>query len=273
MTAPALPRLPAALQQTASIGGLPTTYAVLTPPTPPRQPPIVMLHGWGATAALLLQPAEALAKRGHTVHLIDLPGFGDTPAPSMPWTVFDYTKHVLAYCDHAGLTRMHVIGHSFGGRLGLILASDHADRVDKLVLTAAAGVPPHQSPILRARLTAYKAVRDGLYRVGLRAPADALRTWYNRRYGSADFQATDGAFRETFKAVISADLRPYAARVSRPALLIWGDHDADTPLWMGWTLEGLIPDAGLIVFPGAGHYAYLEQTAEFVRIVDHFFTH
>ncbi len=55
-----------------------------------------------------------------------------------------------------------------------------------------------------------------------------------------------------------------------PVLLIWGEHDTETPLEDGRLMERLIPDAGLVVFEGAGHYAYLEQPSRFCRIVEVF---
>ena len=70
--------------------------------------------------------------------------------------------------------------------------------------------------------------------------------------------------------VIEEDLTPYARRVQAPTVLIWGDQDTETPLWQGQRLEQLIPDAGLIVFQGAGHFAFTERLADYVRIVDHF---
>jgi len=58
--------------------------------------------------------------------------------------------------------------------------------------------------------------------------------------------------RETLVKVVNEDLLPYAARVSRPTLLFWGDQDHDTPIAQGQLLEKTIPDAGLVVFDGAG---------------------
>ena len=81
-----------------------------------------------------------------------------------------------------------------------------------------------------------------------------------------------GPLQATFVRVVEQDLLPYAARVARPTLLIWGDRDADTPLWMGRQLEQTIPDAGLVVFQGAGHFSYLERLPDYVRIVHHFFS-
>jgi len=58
--------------------------------------------------------------------------------------------------------------------------------------------------------------------------------------------------------------------VRAPSLLIWGDRDTETPLAAARVMERLIPDAGLVVFEGAGHFAYLEQPTRFCRIVDVF---
>jgi pimeloyl-ACP methyl ester carboxylesterase len=77
--------------------------------------------------------------------------------------------------------------------------------------------------------------------------------------------------RNTFVKVVNEDLLPYAARIKVPTLLLWGDRDEDTPLWQGQLLEKTIPDAGLVVFEGAGHYSYLDRLGETVRILDHFF--
>jgi pimeloyl-ACP methyl ester carboxylesterase len=71
--------------------------------------------------------------------------------------------------------------------------------------------------------------------------------------------------------VVNEDLLPYAARVTVPTLLFWGDQDKDTPLWQGELLEKTIPDAGLIVHKGAGHYSYLDRLADTVRVMDYFF--
>ncbi len=96
-----------------------------------------------------------------------------------------------------------------------------------------------------------------------------LQAIYNRRYASPDY-LNAGPLRETFLRIISEDLTPYAAQVRAPTLLIWGDRDTDTPLWQGRKLEQVMPDAGLIVFTGAGHFSYLERLNEYLRIVEHF---
>ncbi|PJF21231.1 MAG: alpha/beta hydrolase [Phototrophicales bacterium] len=227
--------------------------------------PVVMLHGWGASSELLKPLGERLAPLGFRVYMPDLPGFGNSDAPPIPWTIYDYVDFVLAYFDHHGLDQVHLFGHSFGGRLGLILGAEYSARIMKMTLADAAGLRPPTPLIPQIRLKAYKAIRQGLNNIGLRSIAESLRGWYNNRYGSTDFNAVSGVMRQTFVQVVNEDLRQYAARVRVPVLLIWGEADADTPLWMGQELEKLIPDAGLVVYPGAGHYSYLENLGQTVK--------
>jgi len=178
-------------------------------------------------------------------------------------------RFVVAYLDNTGLDRVSVLGHSFGGRIALVLAAEYPARVHKMVLANSAGLrtPPTLGQQIR-RLGA-GIVRETLEALGLETWRARLQERYNRRFASQDY-LTAGPLRDTFLQVIQQDLTPFARRVQAPTLLIWGDQDADTPLWQGQRLEQLIPDAGLVVFKGAGHFSYLERLNDYVRIVDHF---
>jgi len=207
--------------------------------------PLLMLHGWGAHIDLLWPLASRLAPLGYRIYMLDLPGFGASDLPPVAWSVHDYADFVLAYLAHHHLDRVHLFGHSFGGRLSLILGAEHPEKL-------------------------YKTLRDGLNRTGLTRLSDGLRLRYNARYSSTDFQAVSGVMRETFVKVVNEDLSAFAARVKPSTLLLWGDQDQDTPLWQAKILEKTIPDAGLVVFSGAGHYSYLDKLPDTIRVMDYF---
>lgn len=251
-----------------TIAGLQTGVCV-TGESAADKPPVLLLHGWGAKIQSFWPVAEQLAPKGYQLHLLDLPGFGTSDPPPVTWDITDYKRFVLAYLDDTPLDRVAVIGHSFGGRIALVLAAEHPERVSKMVLANSAGL---RSPVTlkrAARNVMARSVRGALGTLGLESVRARLQERYNQRYASTDY-LNAGNLRETFLRVIAQDLAGYAQRVQAPTVLVWGDQDTDTPLWQGRRLEQLIPDAGLIVFEGAGHFSYLDRLYDFVRIVDHF---
>ena len=231
--------------------------------------PLLLLHGWGASADLFA-PLVAPLQSGRRLILPDLPGFGATAAPSQPWSVTDYAEWTRALLTRLDIARCDIIGHSNGARIAMKLAATRPEMVGKMVLTGAAGIRRRHGLAYHARVRSYKALR----RLSTaRMLPEAARRWAGRRAarrGSADYQAASGAMRGTLVRLVNEDLRPILGRISSPVLLIWGEHDPETPLSDGRLLERLIPDAGLVVFEGSGHYAYLEHPARFCRIVDVF---
>ena len=232
-------------------------------------PPVVALHGWGGSVQSFWPVAERLAPLGYQVHLLDLPGFGQSEVPPQAWGVADYARLVLAYLIEAGLERVPVLGHSFGGRIALVLAAEQPERVSRMVLADSAGLRTPPTLGQATRHTLARTAQQSLTALGLSGLRDRLQARYAARYASEDYRSA-GPLRETFLRVIGEALTPYAQRITCPTVLIWGANDTDTPLWQGRKLEQLIPDAGLIVFEGAGHFAYLERLNDYIRIVDHF---
>jgi pimeloyl-ACP methyl ester carboxylesterase len=231
--------------------------------------PLLLLHGWGVSSELFAPILDAL-QNGRRLIVPDLPGFGATPEPGAPWSVHEYAAWCIALLDRLGVGACDLIGHSNGGRIGIVMAATYPGRVRRMVLAGSAGIRPRRTLRGRARVRAYKALRV-LERSRL-TPA-ALRKAAARsadQRGSSDYRAASGVMRGTLVRLVNEDLRTLLPHLHLPVLLIWGDADSETPLADGRLMERLIPDAGLVVFEGAGHYAYLEQTGRFCRIVEVF---
>ena len=231
--------------------------------------PTLLLHGWGASSDLFAATMRGLGD-GFDLIAPDFPGFGATGAPPAPWGVGEYMEWTLALMDWLGVERANLIGHSFGGRVAIKLAALHPERVARLMLTDAAGIRPQRDWRYHLRVRAFKTWRA---LAQSRYTPQPLRMWAAAQVaqqGSPDYKAASGTVRGSFVRVVNEDLREYLPRIKAPTLLIWGDRDEDTPLADGQLMERLIPDAGLVVFEGAGHYAYLEQSGRFCVIVKTF---
>jgi pimeloyl-ACP methyl ester carboxylesterase len=231
--------------------------------------PLLLLHGWGVSSELFAPILEGL-EPGHTLIVPDLPGFGATPEPEAPWSVHDYAAWCIALLDRLGVGSFDLVGHSNGGRIGIVMAAEHPGRISRMVLAGSAGIRPRRTLAASAQVRTYKALRAVERSSAL---PSSLRRSAGRRAdqrGSADYRAATGTMRGTLVRLVNEDLRDLLPKVNIPVLLIWGEHDTETPLDDGRLMERLIPDAGLVVFEGATHYAYLEQAGRFCRIVEVF---
>lgn len=236
---------------------------------------VLLLHGWGCSTALMKPVADALCGACRVLS-IDFPGFGQSGRPPEPWDVPAYAVATLDVLRQTDFLPCAVVAHSFGGRVAALLAAEDASLFTRLILTGAAGIKKPSTPESERRSAQFRRLKglcEGAKRLKIFGPLpdraeDALR----RRYGSADYNALDAEMRKTFVKVISQDLSACYPRIRQPVLLVWGDRDTETPLWMGQRMEKLIPDAGLVVLEGGGHFAYLEQAARFTTIARHFLT-
>lgn len=231
-------------------------------------PPVLLLHGWGATKELMLPIAHRLP--GFRVVVPDLPGFGATPPPPQAWGVDEYAAWVVALLDRLDMPHVSIVAHSNGGRIAIVLAATRPSRVDRLVLTDSAGIRPRHGAAYQWRVRTYRSLRWTARARWLPATVrEAARRGADRR-GSDDYRAATGTVRGSLVRLVNADLRPLLPRVGASTLLIWGDGDTETPVADGRLMEREIRDSGLVLFEGAGHFAYAEQPDRFGRIVDVF---
>jgi pimeloyl-ACP methyl ester carboxylesterase len=250
------------------------SYSSVHPPAHIEQcgsgPPVLLLHGWGVSSALF-QPTMIGLKHAFTLIAPDFPGFGATPPPPTPWSANDYAVWVIAVLDSLNIRQVYVIGHSHGGRVAIKLASQWPERVIKLVLADSAGIRPKRTLRYWVQVQTYKSWRWLSHASLIPLP---LRNWAGARvaqHGSPDYLQAAGTVRASLVRVVNEDLRDLLPHIQAPTLLVWGENDEDTPVTNGQLMEKLIPDAGLVVLKGAGHYAYLEHSTYFCHIIETFF--
>lgn len=229
--------------------------------------PILFLHGWGTDLQSFSCLSEPLSKF-HDVISIDFPGFGKSTEPQTPWNLDDYMKMTLAFINHLNLKKPTLIGHSFGGRVSIKL-SEHVD-LDKIILINSAGIKPKRKSGYFLRVYGYKFFKTvaslPLLSFILKEPLEA----YREIYSSSDYKQATPIMKQVLSKVVNEDLRERLSSIQVPVLLIWGDKDTSTPLEDAKLMEKLIPNAGLVVFEGAGHFSYQEQPSRALTIIETF---
>ena len=228
-------------------------------------PTVVVLHGWGGRIESMTPVIQCLAPAFHVVAL-DLPGFGESDVPEGAWGTPDYAAYVRDVLREIGVDRAHFVGHSFGAKTSLYLAATHDEVVERLVAVGASGL--RTPPSLEARVK--RLVSKGAKFAGtIGGPGRTLRDAVYDRIASKDYQEA-GAMRPVLVKVVNEDLSALLPRIKIPTLLVWGTQDDAVPIAHARRMAKLIRDAGLVLFEGAGHFAYLDDPQRFCRIVRHF---
>ena len=234
---------------------------------------VLLLHGWGCDMKMMQPVADAL-KTDHTTLLIDFPGHGESGRPPEPWGVPEFADALLELLKRLSFLPCSVVAHSFGCRVAAWLEAENPGMFNRIVFTGAAGIRPKPSEEAQKRTAKYRKLRD-YCETARKIPliGKAAAGWEDKlrqKYGSRDYNALDEEMRKTFVRVINQDLTELYARFHASTLLLWGDADTETPLWMARVMEQRIPDAGLVILEGGTHFAYLEQISRFNTIVRHF---
>lgn len=234
---------------------------------------VALLHGWGCDTSLMKPVADFLS-RDMTVLSIDFPAHGRSGRPPEPWGVPDFAACTLELLKKLDFLPCSVIAHSFGGRITIELAAQDASLFERIILTGAAGVKDRPSEESRKRSARYKRLKGLCEKAKAMkvfgALPDRLEEKLRQKYGSKDYNALDPEMRKTFVKVVNHDQTDMLPRIRQSTLLMWGDKDTETPLWMGQLMEQRIPDAGLVLLEGGSHFAYLEQVGRFNAIAHNF---
>lgn len=229
--------------------------------------PVILMHGWGCNHSTLNSIA-AVAEKTNTVYNIDFPGFGDSPEPPEVWGVEDYTRALEKFVKALSITNPVLLGHSFGGRIGILFASRNP--VAKLILVDAAGVKPRRSLRYYYKVYSFKLAKRIARLIYGKEKAEQRIEERRKRSASADYASASPRMRAILSKVVNEDLCAVMPAISAPTLLIWGDDDTATPLSDARKMEKLIPGSGLVSFPGCGHYSFLDNPVQFAAVLRSF---
>ncbi|MGH3948637.1 MAG: 3-oxoadipate enol-lactonase [Pseudonocardiaceae bacterium] len=214
---------------------------------------------------------EPLAEAGLRVVRYDHRGHGDSPVVPGPYALEELGADVLALIDRLGVCRVHFVGLSLGGMLGMWLGQHAADRIASLTLCCtSAALGPAEMWSDRAKLVREK---------GVPAVADAVvERWFTEEWRAANPELT-GYYRDMIAAtpaegyascctaIEKMNLVPGLSSITAPALVIAGAQDPATPPEHGKQIAAAISGARLEVVESAAHLASVEQADEVSRLI------
>ena len=232
---------------------------------------VLLLHGWASSLQPYRPLMEQLAQK-YRVIALDFPGMGGSDEPTEPWDVDGYADFVLKFLEQFSITRISMVGHSYGGRVIIKLANRQLPfAIHKLVLVDSAGIRPAASKKKSMRQRVYKV---GKWFLSLKPVAKLFPNALEKlrvKFGSADYAAASPMMRQCLVKAVNEDLSHLLPGIQAPTLLVWGDRDTATPLSDAKQMEAAIPNAGLAVIPGTGHFSFAENPGLFGRIMASYF--
>ena len=230
--------------------------------------PVIIMHGWGCNVDTVAS-IENIFRGKMRVLNVDLPGHGQSTEPPSVWGVEDFTAMMEKFISKLGLAHPSLVGHSFGGRISLLLSS--RNYVGKVLLVDAAGIKPKRGFNYYRKVYTFKAIKNLLMLVlGREKGMEAVEKMRAKK-GSADYRSSSPRMRAVMSRCVNEDLKHVMPAIKAPTLLIWGEDDTATPLSDAITMKRLIPNAGLVSFPGCGHYSFLDNPFGFRAAVSSFF--
>ncbi len=233
---------------------------------------LLCLHGWGGSKESFNPLREALKGTDIDILTPDLPGFGDEPEPSHPFTNDDYANWVLEWLqkNHPSVLTTEpllLLGHSHGGRIAIKLTAGNSLPVSHLFLCASAGIrrPRHMKRL--AGLTLAKTGKFFLSIPGMRTLQPLGKKMLYKLVRVHDYEKASPIMRDTLINVTEEDLRPLLPCIQVPTDIFWGTEDGMTPIADGRLMAKKIPENSFHEYPGIRHGVHKEKAQEIADVI------
>jgi pimeloyl-ACP methyl ester carboxylesterase len=245
--------------------------------------PVVLIHGSGPGVTSYANWRLVLPALAENFRVVapDMVGFGFSERPAnIEYGVQTWADQIVGLMDTLELPKAHLVGNSFGGAIALRVASQHPDRVGKLVLMGSMGVP---FPITEGleRVWGYEPSFENMRKV-----LDVFaysRDIVNDELAEVRYRSSiQPGFQESFAAMFPAPRQRWVEAMCTPeddirrlphrTLIVHGREDQVIPVQTSLRLMELIDNADLSVFSHCGHWSMIERTKDFNRNVSEFFS-
>lgn len=233
---------------------------------------VVILQGWG-TGLEVYDSVAACINESYRVIQFDFPGFGASDEPREPWDVSAYADFFCTFMEALRVEKATLIGHSYGGRVIIRLANrDNLPfEITKIVLIDSAGVLPKKTFAQKMKVKRYKVLKKFLNLKVIHGMFPELIDDWKSRQGSEDYRNATPMMRQCLVRAVNEDLTDLLPGIRQETLLVWGDLDTATPIADARLMEQRIPNAGLAVIQGTGHFCFAEQPVIFRNIMRSYF--
>lgn len=268
--------------QRIELDGLTTHYLERGKPRT-EHPPIILLHGYGYDASMWSLNIDYLAQFTQ-VFALDLWGFGYSTRGKLDYDYPFYVEQVKHFMQTLSLTNAVLVGHSLGAGVALNFACEHPERVNRLILCDAFGLPNASPianrffalPVLGSLLLNFSSnwLRKKVINSHLFQDIDNMGsaffntvTWSQKIAGSS--AVVQQIEKRGFFDSLSDEIH-HLEELDIPVSLIWGRQDRVVPFTRGEHMKRVIPGAELRILEDAGHLSNIDQAEQFNQAIVEF---
>jgi len=225
--------------------------------------PLIIIPGWRDRSDNWYTVAQLLSNR-FQVFVLDLPGFGVSDAPETTWDIEDYKNIVKGFMTQMDIEKPILLGHSHGGKISSIIASEGGCSGIILVSSSGVDIP---SLTVKAKILWFKTIKLLVRPFGKHG--EKILNYYRNKLGSRDYQEA-GTLRATMVKVVNYKLFSLLPKIKIPAVIIWGSDDKTLPVKQAKIFEKLIKGSYIKLIWGAGHHPHITNPQELADIAGEF---
>lgn len=231
------------------------SYTIHSVETHGTGPELVLLHGLSGSGRWWARNLTSLGDH-HRLLVPDLVGYGRTPligrVPELP----AMADLLAMWLDALELEQVDLIGHSMGGQVAVHFSARYPDRVGRLVLVDAAGIP---RPITPRYVVRFALEIAPLWRWGDPSflPVIVSDAW----------TAGPRTLLRSIAHILRDDVRPLLPQILAPTLIVWGELDSWVPVAHALEMRRAIPESSLVILRRAAHMPMVDRPQAFNRLV------
>jgi pimeloyl-ACP methyl ester carboxylesterase len=225
-------------------------------------PQIIILHGWTIDPASRQKWqvfTDLLKQKGFSIDFLNIPGLS-APLHEV-WNLENYTQWLEEKL--AGKKNVILLGHSFGGQIAVRYTATHPGKVNQLILVDSSGIRDHSFKATAKRVGFRFAAKIGKFFFR----TEFFRTLLYKLARERDYQNAPPLLRRTMSQILDDEVVKDLPNITCPALIIWGEEDKVTPLFLGQVFKDKIPNNEFKTIQNARHspqYTHPQQVADAV---------
>ena len=221
---------------------------------------IVFLHGWGLSGKSFNKIISNI--ENVSMLQVDLPGFGKSDNPKEYFDTYEYSYQIFLLLKRLGINKIVFVGHSFGGRLSILLSSVFGLDIVGCVLTSSAGL--NRFGLVKwIKIKKYKLIKKMVDK-------KILNSKMLQSYGSVDYKNANSVLQKVLVRVVNQDLKNYTKLINVRTLLVWDKKDEVTPYWICRKMHRNICNSKIVVLNKGGHFVAFYNAVKFSNLLKSF---